>query len=73
MAKQARPSSQTRFQAWLINYLESTNQTNCDFADRVEINDSLVGHYIRGTRHPTYRTLQKIRRALRLDMNILFD
>lgn len=65
-------SGETPFQTWLVQYLESTDQTNVDFAHRVGINDSLVGHYIRGTRQPTYRTLQKIRKVLKLDMNLLF-
>lgn len=67
------PDKPTAFQTWLCDYLDTADITNFDFAARVGINDSLVGHYIRGTRHPTYRTLQKIRDALKLDMNTIFD
>lgn len=53
-------TQQTKFQKWLFKYLEDNDLTNCAFAEMVLVNDSLIGHYLRGTRHPGYATLAKI-------------
>lgn len=47
--------------------------TNVQCGEKFGVNDSLIGHYLRGTRFPTYTTLQKIRKATGIDMNELFD
>jgi len=62
-----------KFQQWLQKYLDATQMTNVQCADLFQVNDSLIGHYLRGTRAPTYLTLQKIKRATGLDMNEIFD
>ena len=62
-----------KFQKWLNDYLKKEGITNVEAGDRFKVNDSLIGHYLRGTRLPTYTTLQKIRDATKLDMNDIFD
>jgi transcriptional regulator with XRE-family HTH domain len=62
-----------KFQKWLMEYLKQTGMTNVECGERFGVNDSLIGHYLRGTRLPTYTTLQKIRNATDIDMNDLFE
>ena len=62
-----------KFQKWLHDYLKAQNMTNVQAGTKFGVNDSLIGHYLRGTRMPTYTTLQKIRNATGVDMNTLFD
>ena len=63
----------TKFQKWLRRYLNETGMTNVQCGQKFQVNDSLIGHYLRGTRFPTYTTLQKIKKATGIDMNDLFD
>ncbi|MGE0433269.1 MAG: helix-turn-helix domain-containing protein [Planctomycetota bacterium] len=67
------PSSRTRFQDWLHDFLTESGMSNVQCGDLFGVNDSLIGHYLRGTRAPTYTTLQKIRDATNVDLNKLFD
>ena len=62
-----------KFQKWLQEYLRTTGMTNVECGEHFGVNDSLIGHYLRGTRLPTYHTLQKIKQATRIDMNSLFE
>ena len=62
-----------KFQKWLKRYLDTTQMTNVQCGELFQVNDSLIGHYLRGTRFPTYTTLAKIKRATGVDMNELFD
>ncbi len=62
-----------KFQRWLQEYLRNNNLTNVDCGKQFDVNDSLIGHYLRGTRMPTYATLQKIKKATGIDMNSLFE
>ncbi len=62
-----------KFQNWLQEYLKTTRMTNVECGVHFGVNDSLIGHYLRGTRLPTYTTLQKIRQATSIDMNQLFE
>ncbi len=62
-----------QFQKWLQEYLRTTGMTNVECGEHFGVNDSLIGHYLRGTRFPTYRTLQKIKQATSIDMNSLFE
>lgn len=62
-----------KFQRWLHDFLKKNNMTNVDCGRLFDVNDSLIGHYLRGTRMPTYSTLQKIKNATKIDMNDLFD
>lgn len=63
----------TRFQQWLEWFVHEQNITNVQCGDLFGVHDSLIGHYLRGTRAPTYETLQKIKKATKVDMNDLFD
>ena len=67
------PTGRTRFQEWLERFLADSGMTNVQCGDLFGVNDSLIGHYQRGSRAPTYATLQKIRDATRIDMNELWD
>ncbi len=62
----------TRFQDWLERFLADNGLTNAQCGDLFGVDDSLIGHYLRGSRAPTYTTLQKIRNATRVDMNDLW-
>ena len=62
-----------KFQKWLKRYLETSGMTNVQCGELFQVNDSLIGHYLRDTRFPTYATLQKIKRATGVNMNDLFD
>lgn len=62
-----------KFQKWLDNYLQQNEMTNVECGRLFGVNDSLIGHYLRGTRLPTYTTLQKIKDATKLNLNDLFD
>ncbi len=62
----------TPFQIWLQRFLAETGMTNVQCGALFGVNDSLIGHYLRGTRAPTYATLQKIRDATKIDMNEIF-
>ena len=64
---------ETRFRTWLRNFIKEKGYSNRDAAVLFGINDSLIGHYLNGTRLPTYTTLQHIKAAIGIDMNILFD
>lgn len=63
----------TKFQTWLEQFLSENHLTNLECGKLFEVNDSLIGHYRRGTRLPTYQTLQKIRKATKIDMNDIFE
>jgi len=75
LKKSHRKASETvtPFQKWLLNYMTSHQMTNREFAEMCEINPSLISHYLKGTREPSYPTLQKIKDALDLYVNILFE
>lgn len=63
-----------KFRRWLTTYIDKNSMSNLDAAKLFGINDSLVGHYLRGQRLPAYGTLQKIKTAVPdLDLNDLFD
>ena len=64
---------ETRFRTWLQEFIAEKEYSNRDVAVLFGINDSLVGHYLSGTRLPTYTTLQRIKIAIGIDMNLLFD
>lgn len=61
--------TKNHFIDWLHRHLEEHNLTNRAFAKEIGVNDSLIGHYLRGTRIPTYVTLQKIKDVYDIDMN----
>lgn len=62
-----------RFQKWLHEFLKENDLTNVQCGEKFGVNDSLIGHYLRGTRLPTYTTLQKIKNATGLNMNEIFE
>lgn len=76
MAKRKKSKSVqagTAFRKWLREYLDATGMTNIQCAEHVGVNDSLIGHYLRGTRLPTLVTLQKFVDACDPDVERFFD
>ena len=63
----------SKFRVWLENFIKNNKLHNRDVGELFGVNDSLIGHYRKGTRLPTYTTLQRIRIATGIDMNDLFD
>ena len=72
MARTARKPKQNPFQTWLDGWMAENQLTNLAAAEIIGVNDSLIGHYLRGTRMPTYSTLAKIKAATGVDMDTLF-
>ena len=63
----------SKFRNWLEDFIKGNKLHNRDVGELFGVNDSLIGHYRKGTRLPTYTTLQRIRIATGIDMNDLFD
>jgi len=63
----------SKFREWLIEFIKENKLHQKDVGELFGVNDSLIGHYIKGTRLPTYTTLQHIKIATGIDINILFD
>ena len=62
----------SKFREWLIKFIEENKLHQRDVAELFGVNDSLIGHYIKGTRLPTYTTLQRIKVVTGIDINFLF-
>ena len=63
----------SKFQEWLLRYISERGITNAECAKAFGVHQSLITYYLKGTRQPTYETLQKIKRATGVDLNILFE
>ncbi|MCD4657371.1 MAG: hypothetical protein K8S87_07480 [Planctomycetes bacterium] len=63
----------SKFRNWLEDFIKNNKLHNRDVGELFGVNDSLIGHYRKGTRLPTYTTLQRIKIATGIDMNDLFD
>lgn len=62
----------TPFQDWLRQYINDSSISNAECAKRFGVHESLITYYLKGTRQPTYSTLQKIKWATDVDLNQLF-
>ena len=63
----------TKFRKWLQNFLKEREITNVECGLLFGVTEFRIGHYLRGTRTPTYEALQRIKQATGVDMNDLFD
>ena len=63
----------SKFREWLAEFIKENKLHNRDVGELFGVNDSLIGHYLNGTRLPTYTTLQRIKIATGIDINTLFD
>ncbi len=62
----------TKFQNWLREYITESSISNAECAKRFGVHESLITYYLKGSRRPTYGTLQKIKYATGVDLNLLF-
>ena len=62
-----------KFRDWLDKFLTDNDLSNRDAAILFGVNDCLIAFYLRGMRLPTYTTLQRIKVATKINLNILFN
>lgn len=62
----------SKFQEWLRQYITENAISNAECAKRFGVHESLITYYLKGSRQPTYATLQKIKFATKADLNTMF-